>query len=457
MKYCTSLLVALLLPPITPVYAATFTVGVHGTYSSIQSAIDAALATGGSNEVHIETGDYYTNVSFGLANGDLVLSGGWDSVFAARAPNLWPTLFSGDSTNSVLIADVSGGSLTLDGLSITGGGMAECGGGARLLIQNDGVAEIRDSRFYFNRLDANGKNDFRGAGICAIVQGDAGLTLDHNTIHANQLSTESGTTLGGGVYIEASGSSLVSIEGNSIQGNSAGNVLDLGNASGGGLYVYMSGAAQVSLSENLVQANALPVFTNSQASGSGAFFRGENCGGNCALSITRSKFDRNSGGLSAQLAVSIDEASLSSTVYVANVLLRMGSGGGIFVEANSGTANFVNLTVADNTGTGILAAGSSSIGIFNTIAYSNGLDFAQTGGFVGLGNNLFGVDPGFVDAANGDYHLIGSSPARDAGASAPPGGVGDFDLDGSPRVFGAAPDIGAYEIGDVIFLQGFES
>jgi hypothetical protein len=53
------------------------------------------------------------------------------------------------------------------------------------------------------------------------------------------------------------------------------------------------------------------------------------------------------------------------------------------------------------------------------------------------------AEPQFVDAANGDFHQLESSPTRDAGIAS--ADLGPVDLDGGNRTFGSAPDIGADE------------
>jgi len=53
-------------------------------------------------------------------------------------------------------------------------------------------------------------------------------------------------------------------------------------------------------------------------------------------------------------------------------------------------------------------------------------------------------DPGFVDAAGGDFHLREGSPAIDAGLDLRGAGVAE-DFAGTPRPQGAGYDLGAYE------------
>jgi hypothetical protein len=57
-------------------------------------------------------------------------------------------------------------------------------------------------------------------------------------------------------------------------------------------------------------------------------------------------------------------------------------------------------------------------------------------------NNLMNVDPRFVNAAAGDFHLVAGSPAIDA---ADPAATEASDYDGTTRPQGAGRDIGAFE------------
>ena len=64
-------------------------------------------------------------------------------------------------------------------------------------------------------------------------------------------------------------------------------------------------------------------------------------------------------------------------------------------------------------------------------------------------------DPKFIDPAHGNYRLMGNSPARDAGENSPPGTTRNVDLDGNPRVVFGTVDMGAYEVQQEIFADGF--
>ena len=65
-------------------------------------------------------------------------------------------------------------------------------------------------------------------------------------------------------------------------------------------------------------------------------------------------------------------------------------------------------------------------------------------------SNLVGVDPWFVDAANGDWRLIAGSPAIDAGENVPQvSAPGALDLAGERRIRNGIVDYGCYEGGIV--------
>jgi hypothetical protein len=175
----------------------------------------------------------------------------------------------------------------------------------------------------------------------------------------------------------------------------------------------------------------------------------------------------------------------ASSALLANLILRnnaagSGSGGGgiytynaspairnCLVYANTGTGcggirtyggavTITHCTVANNTGGGIHKTGTGTLTITNSIAWANGDDLIGCAaaysciedGDAGTGNTS--LDPLFVNATGGDYHLSGGSSCIDAAdlAAAPA-----TDMEGTARRDDAAippngkayPDMGAYE------------
>ncbi|MBT3168484.1 MAG: T9SS type A sorting domain-containing protein [Candidatus Cloacimonetes bacterium] len=151
--------------------------------------------------------------------------------------------------------------------------------------------------------------------------------------------------------------------------------------------------------------------------------------------------------------------SNNSSPSLENVTIRYNSavddGGGICCLSFS-NPNLVNVTIANNSalnGGGIYCYGSGLsltncilwndspqeiYGYGTIVSYSN-----IQGGWEGEGN--IDTDPLFVDAENGDYHLLADSPCIDAGTAY-------FEWDGEVLVdmaedeyYGIAPDMGALE------------
>jgi hypothetical protein len=184
--------------------------------------------------------------------------------------------------------------------------------------------------------------------------------------------------------------------------------------------------------------------------------------------------------------LSIDDSLFKgiASVYDGTPAIILRGGVGISSDSHAGrfinntfTGNFVPHSSLSNQGALWLtgATESNSWLVANNILWGNAADYdlelsshtslyhnditAYRGTPIdGIGSNP-AVDPAFVDAANGNYHLRANSPLLNAGLHSIPGGIATYDLDGNPRdVFGEV-DIGAYELQqlpDAIFSDGFE-
>jgi hypothetical protein len=122
----------------------------------------------------------------------------------------------------------------------------------------------------------------------------------------------------------------------------------------------------------------------------------------------------------------------------------------INVDAPSGTAqvtvNIFNnlLTRASQAGIALPDANAQlTVNSDFNDSFANG-SADQFGGYP-TGPSPFSVEPLYANAAAGDYRLLAGSPMIDAGTPSPPGGLPEADAVGNARVFGGAPDVGAYE------------
>jgi len=157
-----------------------------------------------------------------------------------------------------------------------------------------------------------------------------------------------------------------------------------------------------------------------------------------------------------------------------------GDGGGIACLADS-RPTITNCTFTTNAaadrGGAILCAGGSDATLTNCILWGNtavlGPEVAiadtfaparlsvsycdvqggqesthvESGCTLDWGDGNIDAAPRFIDADDGNYHLLEDSPCIDAGNAAPPGGLPDTDLDGRPRIASDDVDMGAYEFG----------
>jgi uncharacterized repeat protein (TIGR01451 family) len=308
-----------------------------------------------------------------------------------------------------------------------------------------------------------------GGGV--VLQYSQRVTLSDNLIDRNQMRGENcsfstPSCQGGGVFLYESQATL---SGNTISRNEA-------KEYGGGVaIVALNNPSSVRLSRNTIISNTADRY------GGGMFDEGkiyltlegnliadnvaEEIGGGAALGslgypitlngdIIRDNTSDTGGGLALA-----GEAVLTNTVIADNQASLVGSG----LSIVGTSARLLHTTIARNSGgdgSGIyLYPGSSS-----TVALTNTLLVSQTVGIsVGVGSTatLNGVlwfgngtntggagtitvtneitgDPAFFSDG---YHLMPTSAALDQGVDA---GV-NVDVDGQPRPFGLAPDLGADE------------
>jgi len=137
----------------------------------------------------------------------------------------------------------------------------------------------------------------------------------------------------------------------------------------------------------------------------------------------------------------------------------------MYISASA--ARLSNCTFAGNeatTGTGgVYLSGSLTIDVVNSILWGNdGPTSAQIvkststplnishcfveGGWIsGVPEEVYDLDPQFIDSASGDYRLASGSPALDFGMNEGNAPMPSTDLDGLPRIVNDVVDLGAYE------------
>jgi parallel beta-helix repeat protein len=266
-----------------------------------------------------------------------------------------------------------------------------------------------------------------------------GILCDNYSSPAIENNIIAGNSADYGGGISCNNYSFPMIRNNEISGNSA-------KKSGGGIYCYIYSSPTIQ--SNKVSGNSA---TSYDGGGIYCFYSSPTIQNN---EINENSANNSGGGISCGKS----SPTIQNNKIVGN---SAGNHGGGIYSYSSSSPMIVNNTVsrnsAKNAGSGISCFSSSSPTVLNTtlwadrpseiyvdassminITYSN-----IQGGWSGMGN--INVDPLFVDAANGDYHLSNYSSCIGAGIMT--SDVPDTDIEGNPRPNppGSNPDIGAYE------------
>ncbi|MGD9098953.1 MAG: right-handed parallel beta-helix repeat-containing protein, partial [Anaerolineae bacterium] len=300
------------------------------------------------------------------------------------------------------------------------------GGGVYL---NDSAATLSGNAFSAN-------TSYYGAGGLYLIYG--ALTLSGNTISDNVAKTNSG----GGLWLSESEATL---NDNVISGNAA-------SSRGGGLYLTASPAT----------LNGNAVFSNTASQGGGLNLRGSDA------RLNDNAVSANTADEGGGLYLLRSDAALTNTVITDNRGDVAGSGLYIFrsfprlwhttVARNTGFSGIyvandyshyssvaMTNTILMGHGVGISVTQGNTVTLESTLWYSNSSDWEGAGALF-TGTHNYRGDPRF-DASG--YRLLPGSAAIDKGVNA---GV-TSDIDGNPRSFGPAPDLGASEAAAILAIH----
>ncbi|MFQ6101733.1 MAG: right-handed parallel beta-helix repeat-containing protein [Anaerolineae bacterium] len=337
------------------------------------------------------------------------------------------------------------------------------GGGIALVYSDDAV--LMGNRVYSNTADLAS-----GGGIC--LQVSHGVTLTGNAVFSNTAVEH-----GGGVYVEDSDYTVLTS--NDIFGNTAnqygggvrltnnptatliGNAAygNTANGYGGGINLVgcdnarlayndvfsntanqMGGGVLLTSSDDITLAGN-QVYRNTAATGGGGIELHSSGDAMLVNNVVVENWLTTSGGGAGILVVNA-EARLLHTTIARNT---GGHGSGVYLEPYGGQRSIVAMTntILVSHTIGIEAVGEATATLEATLWGDGGwANITDTlGSAIFTGTQSYPHNPAFVDPDGGDYHIGSTSAAINKGVDT----EASDDIDGDPRPFGGAPDLGADE------------
>jgi len=360
---------------------------VPSQYPTIQAAIDAS---GDGDTVIVSAGRYVETIDFD----------GRDITVQSTDPNdgqvvAGTIIDGGGKGTAVLFVSGETRQAVLRGFTVTGGvGTALPGGSANELYGGGILCSGSSPVILGNVIKDNHPPRSRESGVSGSLRGGGGIlcTQSDARIEANRIEGNT-AEYGGGICILYSSAEIV------------GNVIAHNTATQGAGGIYDEGPVWVC--NNLILAN-----TDTGVAGAIYAYAGGQFIHNTIVA--------NTGPSSVELQSTFDG---SPFVLVNNIICGETQGYGVCRLSSHPGDRLAYNDVWNN------AAGN----------YNGYMDWT------GVEGNL-SVNPGFIDAGSGNYHLSTGSLCVDAGDPNAANLATAKDFDGKPRLYGEAVDIGAFEL-----------
>lgn len=414
----------------TPIVHAQTVRNVPADFGTIQQAITAAV---NGDTVLVAPGTYFEQIDLGSKR-IIVRSSDGPSVTTIDASFLGPVVVTGTGTTRDTV---------LEGFTVTrGNGDSDAGG---ILISGGGPT------IHNNIVTGN----LGGGGGNGIASRFASSLIVGNRINDN-INNGNSTGGGGGIYVGGNPCSTppppscgTEIRNNFIEGNSAMNF-----TSGGGIYIFAGGPVKVIA--NVIRDNATRVDGGGIALANSADARIEN---NLIVGNRLTLPDSRGGGVAWGTPSGTRGPFLINNTIVDNIATN---GSGVHADGFDVAARVINNLIIASPGATGLECGDFN-DPFPPIVSNNNVIASGAAPYAGLCANAGGTSgnlsapPTFF--ASGDYRLAPGSAGIDAGSNT--FATETTDLLGAPRIVdgdgsnGAQIDIGAHEVGDTIFVDGF--